>query len=181
MDVICRAVSTSLFLSHGIRTDTEVFLHLLGGPGPPRRIRINGSKVRGLRPDERSIGGVISRVLQEPAPPAGYLTETSLGISHDAGDLSMTLDDWLEENFTIITLDANSPPILLEENSITKPSQPVNVGFILSDDRPFEKAESTELSNRTVHRSLGDRWLQGNVAIAIVHHLLDEEMDLDLG
>ena len=34
MDVLARAVNSALFLCHGIREDSEVILHLEGGPGP---------------------------------------------------------------------------------------------------------------------------------------------------
>ena len=34
MDVVVRALMAGLLTSHGLRTNTEVVLHLLGGPGP---------------------------------------------------------------------------------------------------------------------------------------------------
>ena len=34
MDVLVRALMASLLTSHGLRHDTEVVLHLSGGPGP---------------------------------------------------------------------------------------------------------------------------------------------------
>ena len=37
MDVLVRALMSSLLTSHGLRHDTEVVLHLMGGPGPARR------------------------------------------------------------------------------------------------------------------------------------------------
>ena len=39
MDVLARAISSALFLSHGIRENTTITIHLMGGPGVPRRIR----------------------------------------------------------------------------------------------------------------------------------------------
>ena len=46
IDVLARAVNTALFLSHGIRENSEVVLHLLGGPGPARRIGFDGSLIK---------------------------------------------------------------------------------------------------------------------------------------
>ena len=43
MDVLARAVNASLFVSHGIRKDSHVMLHLMGGDGPNRRIWFNGA------------------------------------------------------------------------------------------------------------------------------------------
>ena len=37
MDVLVRALMAGLLTSHGLRHDTEVVLHLMGGPGPGRR------------------------------------------------------------------------------------------------------------------------------------------------
>ena len=55
MDVLVRAVNAALFVSHGIRDDSHVILHLMGGRGPNRRIWFDGTRLGGVRPDERSI------------------------------------------------------------------------------------------------------------------------------
>ena len=57
MDVLARAINATLFLSHGIREDSQIIIHLMGGNGPPRRVMFDGSKLGGVRPDERSISG----------------------------------------------------------------------------------------------------------------------------
>ncbi|NLL11176.1 MAG: tRNA (pseudouridine(54)-N(1))-methyltransferase TrmY, partial [Methanomicrobiales archaeon] len=51
MDLLCRAVASSLFLSHGIRKDTICDIILLGPPNPGRIIRFDGSALRSLSPD----------------------------------------------------------------------------------------------------------------------------------
>ena len=56
LDILLRCINSSFFLSHGIRRDAEVYLVLQGEPNAPRTIRINGSEVRYLNPDERSTG-----------------------------------------------------------------------------------------------------------------------------
>ena len=53
MDVLLRAVNSALFVSHGIREDTQIVLHL--EDSGPRRIRFDGGSLRGVHPDERSI------------------------------------------------------------------------------------------------------------------------------
>ena len=58
-DVLVRAVNAALFVSHGIRDDSHVVLHLMGGDGPNRRIWFDGTRIGGVRPDERSIAGQI--------------------------------------------------------------------------------------------------------------------------
>jgi tRNA (pseudouridine54-N1)-methyltransferase len=63
MDVLCRCVTASLFLSYGMRRDAEVFLILLGQPDPPATILFSGEKVRYLNPDERSAASLIKKAL----------------------------------------------------------------------------------------------------------------------
>ena len=75
LDVLARAVNTGLFLSHGIRDDTDIVLHLMGGPGPPRRIWFQGSRLRGVHPDERAIAGQIAKALRNPVPAIGQQIE----------------------------------------------------------------------------------------------------------
>ena len=44
------------------------------------------------------------------------------------------------------------------------------MNFILSDDQPLGALEGVDV----IQRSLGTQWLQGHMAVAIVHFLLDE-------
>ena len=85
MDVLVRAVNSALFVSHGIRNDTEIILHLLGGPGPDRRIQFKGETLSGVRPDERSIAGQIKAILKQPVPPIGVFKEITQGIFDTGG------------------------------------------------------------------------------------------------
>ncbi|MCH1588203.1 MAG: hypothetical protein L7S02_03300, partial [Flavobacteriales bacterium] len=48
VDVLIRALMSALLTSHGLRKDTEVVLHMMGGPGPARRIKFDGATLRGL-------------------------------------------------------------------------------------------------------------------------------------
>ena len=67
MDILCRCVNTSLFLSHDLRRDVTVYLVLLGGEDSPKTVMISGEKVRYLNPDERSAGSLIKKALEIPA------------------------------------------------------------------------------------------------------------------
>ena len=53
-DVLIRNVTAALLDSHGIRSDVEVILHLMAGAGTGRRLRINGSDLRGCNLMSRS-------------------------------------------------------------------------------------------------------------------------------
>ena len=52
----------------------------------------------------------------------------------------------------------------------------IDIGFILSDDKPLEQ----DLPEQIIRRSLGDIWLQGHLAIAVCHFLIDEGVDLNI-
>ena len=189
MDVLVRALMASLMTSHGFRKDTEVVLHLQGGPGPNRRIRIDGAAVKGIHAEERSVAGQIAKNLKEISPPKGRWIERSKGIWDSRGDLQDTLQDWSDS--TIIALDANGERLWSNDSLIPLESMPLSkieqtgeeiivdgiaIGFILSDDKPLE----SELPDDVKLRSLGDVWLQGHMAIAICHFLLDEGVSLNL-
>ena len=165
-DVLVRAVNAALFVSHGIRTDSHVTLHLMGGPGPPRRVWFDGSALRGVRPDERSIAGHIKALLKSPVPPVGRFVEASTGISHSGGDLRQTLVEWENQSVGCFVLDAaGEPPSTIPSTG--------SLGFILSDDCPFTEEES-DMIGGLPRVSLGKRWLQGHASITIAHHLLDQ-------
>lgn len=165
MDVLVRAVSSALFISHGMRKDCHITLHLMGGPGVPRRIWFDSRNLIGLHVDDRAIAGRISKILREPSPARGQLVEFSPGLWHSGGDIGTTLDEWEKENVQLLVLDADAP--LLSKIEAEK------VGFILSDDLPFS-AEESDLLAKLEKKSIGQTWLQGHSAITVVHHILDQ-------
>ncbi len=168
MDVLIRALMSSILTSHGIRADVEFTMILLGGPGPARRIRFVSNELVGLHAEERAVAGKIAAVLREPLPPRGHWVERSPGIYDGGGDLEMTLSEW---DCTTIRLDADSPSLFVGEGSGEAYSG--EIGFILGDDRPLDCEEG-------IPRSIGTQWLQGHTCIGIVHFILDEGFALQL-
>jgi tRNA (pseudouridine54-N1)-methyltransferase len=180
LDVLCRAVNTALFVSHGIREDTHVTLHLMGGEGPPRRIWFDGGEMRGVRVDERAIAGHIAKVLREPIPVLGQWPTASPGIRYSAGGLSQTLADWQREEVELFALAADAPALWSGDGRLENEKRDYGrIGFFLSDDLPFTSEENDLLSQYCALRSLGDEWLQGHVVIALVHQLLDLGVELN--
>ncbi|MDP7002674.1 MAG: tRNA (pseudouridine(54)-N(1))-methyltransferase TrmY [Candidatus Thalassarchaeaceae archaeon] len=165
-DVLARAVNSSLFVSHGIRRDSHVTLHLMGGPGPHRRVWFEGGTLRGVRPDERSIAGHIRAVMKTPVPPIGQFVEVSDGIFQSGGGIGQTIAEWKKDGLECFVLDAKG----LVEYSIPGGK---SVGFVLSDDSAFTEEDLVELEGLS-RISLGDVWLQGHACIAILHHFLDQ-------
>tara|TARA_B100000482_G_scaffold58133_2_gene40128 strand:+ start:1532 stop:2068 length:537 start_codon:yes stop_codon:yes gene_type:complete len=164
-DVLVRAVNAALFVSHGIRRDTDITLHLCGGPGPDRRIWFNGETLSGVRPDERSIAGQIKAILKRPVPPIGVLDEVTQGIFDMGGGLVETLTEWHQEGISTHVLDAGGQALeTLEGNE--------NLGFILSDHLPFSETDNQQIADFS-KISLGEKWLQGHACITIIQHTLD--------
>ena len=176
MDVLVRALMAGLMTSHGLRKDTVVVLHLLGGPGPARRIKFDGLTLKGLHADERSIAGTIGKVVATPLPPIGHWQPITVGISHSGGHLDSTLREWAEAPTVI--LDADAPRLWQSDATLTADGAPNNttLNFVLSDDQPLGDIEA----DNTRARSIGSQWLQGHMAIGVVHFLLDEGVNLNL-
>ena len=176
MDVLIRALMAGLLTSHGLRSDTQVVLHLMGGPGPSRRIKFDGATLKGLHAEERSIAGTIGKVIATPLPPIGHWQPVTAGITHSGGDLSHTLREWSDGPTVVLDAEAErlwSDDAVLNGTSSTN-TTPMN--FVLSDDQPLGEMDGTD-GNR---RSLGSNWLQGHMAIGVVHFLLDEGVELTL-
>ena len=175
MDVLVRALMAGLLTSHGLRRNTVVVLHLMGGPGPPRRIKFDGSELKGLHADERSIAGTIGKVIATPLPPIGHWQPITAGITHSGGDLRLTLREW--NDAPTVVLDADAPRLWSESAVLPRSSAPneTPMNFILSDDQPLGDLEGVDV----LQRSLGTQWLQGHMAVAIVHFLLDEGVTIN--
>ncbi|MGB0628826.1 MAG: hypothetical protein ACPGN8_06065 [Candidatus Thalassarchaeaceae archaeon] len=164
IDVVCRNIGSCLLLSHGIREDVEVIVHLLGSPGKPRRIRFMGSDITGLRADERSIAGNIRKVVVEPLPPIGTWKQLTQGMAHSGGDLRTTVEEWRRMDVEVCVLDMNGDSLeSMHENQ-------GDIGFIVGDDRAIDGIE--DLGDVSMV-SLGKEWLLGSACISIVHHWLD--------
>ena len=164
VDVLARAVNTALFISHGIRTDSTITIHLMGGE-IPRRVKFDGRILRGVHPDERSISGHIRSIMKRPVPPIGIWQEASTGILHSGGSVGETLMEWDREGVVAHVLDAEGVGLESERD--------VPIGFVLSDHLSFTVEEIAVLKDRQ-KVSLGSTWLQGHVCIAIIHHILDD-------
>ena len=170
-DVLIRNVTAALLDSHGIRSDVEVILHLMAGAGTGRRLRINGSDLRGLQPDERSAAGLIMTALSPPTPPRGRWVGVRPGLEVSSGGLAVTLDEWSNLGVTSCVLDAGGQPV--GGLQVTE-----DMGFILSDDRPFTEDDHVVMAGLQ-RVSLGQRWMQGHASIHVIHHHLDEGSRMD--
>ena len=156
VDVLVRAIMSSLLTSHGIRQDTEVIIHLQGGPGPFRRIKFVGQHIRGMHAEERSVAGLIAKIIKQPTPPIGIWRRVSEGLYESGGDIDDTIREHSESQ--IVVLDADQESLWSLDAKITNEpisNNDLDLTFILSDDKPLELA----IQDNIVSRSIGSQWL----------------------
>jgi len=65
MDLICRTISNTLWISNEVRRDTAIHVSMNGPRASPKVISFYGERLRGLDPDERSIAQSIKLALKE--------------------------------------------------------------------------------------------------------------------
>jgi tRNA (pseudouridine54-N1)-methyltransferase len=157
MDVLCRCVNTSLFLSHDLRRDVTIYLVLLGGTDSPKTVMISGEKVRYLSPDERSAGSLIKKALEIPS--GDEFRESTKGVFVRRGGLDRLLT---EHEFSV--LDENGTDI-------------AGVGelpgaFILSDHMDFTPMEQ-EMTKDLPRYSVGPRVLHADHTITVLLNGID--------
>ena len=156
LDVLVRCVTASLWKSHGIRRNTNVWLLLKGPPNSPITVRFNGEKIRYLNPDERSTAALIRNGLIKYKD-NNEAMETSPGITMERIDLSDILERLPN-------------PVLLTENGSDELNNAKT--FILGDDKDPTENEMKTLKNLP-QICLGKESLLSSACITLIHHRLD--------
>jgi len=160
MDILCRCVNASLFLSHSLRRDVRVFLLLKGGT-PSKLIRFEGAKVKYLNPDERSAASLIKKALEKKAQ--SYWIESTPGVSIRKGNLKDILD---EINKKII--------YLREDGKDIRGRRFDNPLFLLGDHHGLSEEEEKmvrEYQHEIV--SVGPLSLHADHCIVLLHNEMD--------
>lgn len=157
MDVLCRAVTASFFLSHDLRRDVICYLILRGEPGPEKTIRFAGDRVRYLNPDERSSGSLIQKALALPS--GSEFRESTPGVSVRCGGLERLLG---EHEFAL----------LAEDGCDVRSAGALSDAFLVSDHLNLDEEEEA-LTAPLPHLSVGPRSLHGDHAISVLLNELD--------
>lgn len=157
MDVLCRCVNASLFLSHGLRKDAECTLILAGQPQPPRTVKFVGSTMRSLNPDERSPAAFLKKALAMPC--GSEFREAAPGVFvRKAG-----LDRLLQEG---------ACAVLDEQGTDIRRADCLPGMFLLSDHLNFTEEEEALLSV-CPRFSVGPAVLHADHAITVLHNEID--------
>lgn len=101
LDVLLRCTRAAMLLSHDVRKDAVIYLVMQAGPSGAKTIRLTGSAIRFLRPDERVLGSMVKKALERLE---ARQTETSLE-AHVAKD---------ESHAAVLEPPAESTPAFLE-------------------------------------------------------------------
>lgn len=161
LDVLCRCVAAALLSSHGIRRDARIALVIRD----TLTVRLDGSTVRSLAPDERAVAGLIRRALEATERAVGaQAVEVSPGVTVNRLGLAAALAD---APGPVVHLDETGEPV-----TVLDPVE--SVTFVLADHRSFTDDEVALLADRADRRlRLGPTRLHADQAITVAHHFLD--------
>lgn len=157
MDVLCRCVNASLFLSHDLRRDVDCYLVLCGEPAGPKTVKFSGAAVRSLSPDERSPAALVKKVIDTPC--GSEFREAAQGVFIRKGGLER-----LMQEITFAVLDENGT------DARKAPDLPG--AFILSDHLNFTENEEALLRDCPRY-SVGPKCLHADHTITVLHNELD--------
>ena len=160
IDILCRCLTSSLLLSHGIRKDVQVILCLGGEPDPPKCIRVMGDKVKHLSPDERSTAILLMKALESYRK--GEEVESTPGIYISGHSFKEILEQYRERI------------VLLDEGGDELNSMPVEEPcFVLGDHLGFDEDEEKLLSTIKHRMRVSPLVLHGSHCIVLVLNRMD--------
>ena len=157
MDVLCRAVNASFFLSHDLRRDVTCYLVLCGEPTPPKTVKLCGASIRSLSPDERSAGALIKKALSTIC--GSEFREAGDGIWVRKGGLDRILTE-----IQVAVLDETGTDI---RSAATLPD-----AFLLSDHENFTGDEEALIRDASRY-SVGPKCLHADHTITVLSNELD--------
>ncbi|WP_062400508.1 tRNA (pseudouridine(54)-N(1))-methyltransferase TrmY [Methanogenium cariaci] len=158
IDVLCRCVNSSFFLSHDLRRDMECYLVLLGEPDPPQKtILFRGDSLRYLSPDERSAGSLIKKALALPCDEE--FRESTPGVYVRRGGLKELLAEF-------------SPVLLDEDGTDIRDMEKLPSAYLLSDHQNFSESESA-MTDHLPRVSVGPAVLHADHTITVVLNEMD--------
>jgi len=165
MDLVCRFIAQSIFISHGVRKNSAAIAILKGEPDPPKAILVRGSEVRYMAPDERNVGGLIRKALSLKVDEK-WLRSTP-GIYVARKGLENVLSELKSAGYSIYYLREDGEDIrTLNFTGKLAFVLGDHIGLSEEDERILEK-----FSSGTV--SLSPLSLQADQCVVIVHYELD--------
>ena len=167
MDEVARATSTAFTVSNGLRRDTELTILFVAEPPPrSRRIRLVGTGLRYLNPDERSTAALLKNALVRSSTLERDI-EASPGLVVGPIEPLTALHTFLQESGTVWLTESG-------QAYVPPPSVFPSVGAVVSDPDDPTPAERELLERSGVPRvSLGLASLRASQCIDVLHNRWD--------
>lgn len=171
LDLVCRCVSSSFFLSHDLRRNTIFYSVHYGAPNPPVAIKFVGSELKRVSPDERSIALFIKKALDKS--PMQLWKESTSGIYIAKKEFRDIILEKKNEGKEIYYLHKEGENI--ENIFNNKECNDKNIVFILGDHIGIGEEDEKFLEDiGALKVSLSPLELHANHCITIVHNALDK-------
>ena len=164
IDVACRCVTSSLLLSHGIRNNISLYIHMLGEPDPPKTLLFKGENMKYLSPDERSTASLIKKALSLKVSRSWIPSTPGVFVSR------LTLDEILDD------LSEEGEIFLLDEDGkdIRDVELKGDISFVLGDHLGLTDPQKKLVRNKcTECVSVSPLSLHADQCIVIVLNELD--------
>ena len=162
LDLVCRVISTTFFLSNSFRNDTNLFLFF---QSESILIILYGNRLRNLNPDERSIAGYLKKVFRSISGTNKFNQKFDSGYSWQYFSFK-DLPIYFHSGFILDMEGENFDQI--EKNEILRQI------FVLGDHIGLNDNDKSFLSNFK-RISLGEVELHASACITIIHHLIDSK------
>ncbi|WGI17083.1 hypothetical protein [Methanonatronarchaeum sp. AMET-Sl] len=163
MDLVARSIISGLWISNEIRKDVEFIICLNGPPNPPISLKLEGNMVQGLRPNERSIGHWIKKVLNHHESLVGeeWSNPTSSNIKISRKGIE-----------TILDISDQKPHLMTDEGRNIRELELKNPLFIIGDHKgiPLRVEEKIHKPQKV---SIGPIKYFSSQTITIINNELD--------
>ncbi|MDR0767425.1 MAG: tRNA (pseudouridine(54)-N(1))-methyltransferase TrmY [Methanosarcinales archaeon] len=176
MDVMCRCITSALFISFGMRRDVNIWLILKGEPGPEKIVRFNGETMRSLNPDERSSGSLIQKALLVNA--SEIEKQSTPGVFVRYGNLEKLLDEFEKEGRPLFYLKEDGTDILEMIQTPESAALLENGVYILGDNQGVFEADEKTIENTGASKiSIGPISILSSQCITLILNALDRAAD----
>ncbi|MGC8812614.1 MAG: tRNA (pseudouridine(54)-N(1))-methyltransferase TrmY [Candidatus Aenigmatarchaeota archaeon] len=167
MDLVCRCISSALWVSNDLRRDTKIFVILEGPPNPPRTIVFDGNSLKGVNPDERNIASHIKKALEVGL---NLGLEQEINVSPGIKVAKKSFESLIKEKSKETQLLYLHP----EGKDIREIEIKENVAFILGDHIGIARKTEKLIERLNIEKvSLGSKIYLASHAIVIANYELD--------
>lgn len=163
MDLVARSVISCLWVSGRLREETKFIVSLNGPPNSSTALLFDGGALKGVRPNERSIGLWIKKVLNERDSAVGleWSNPTSSNIKISKKNHVQILDD-IDGDLFLMSSSGKD----IREEELKNPT------FILGDHLGIKK-QDLERIRGTRSLSVGPETLFASQTITVLNNELD--------